>query len=285
MAVDLSATFGGTIAVHAFVTASGVPATPLHYDYSNAFTFQMCGTKWWQCYDYRDAPTYGPSGYVVNHEAVGAKTLDHVLQPGECLFIPKGDLHLVTALPDQDSLHLAVSVKPLGYHKYMSQLLDPALGLDHPPWVGTEFAAHVRRIAEGAQQVGALATCGDIDERARNAVWSIIYEAYNASPYPAAKACADSGKLRSFQRAAGRPLAAIRGAKAITLEFLDPEPGPVGNYGFRPASVELPNEAEPFVRMLESGAIDTEALAAQYDPSTVMNLLNLSVELGLFTAN
>lgn len=34
-----------------------------------------------------------------------------------------------------------------------------------------------------------------------------------------------------------------------------------------------------------SGAINTEAPAVQYDPSTVVDLLNLTVELGLFKAN
>lgn len=275
---DLTGALGATVAVHAFVSGGGVPASPLHYDYSDAFTVQLYGSKLWQCSSYRDKPTYGPGGYVVDATSVGQVLLNHVLQPAECLFVPKGELHQATALPDQDSVHLAVSIEPLTRQKYFEQVLDP--GLEDPGWASGDFSDHAQQSMRALQIAATAASRGDVARIGKNAIWHFIYRAYNTVPY--ARPPKPNAERRRLERGLGWPLSVARDDGVISVEYLDAKPGPVGTsaYGFHPSRIELPLEAEPFAAMLEAGLINVDELASVYDADTVADLLDLSAQLG-----
>jgi len=278
-AVDLTAAFGGTVAIHAFISAGGTPATRIHYDYSDAFTFQLLGTKWWRCYDYLESPTYGPEGSVVKTESVGPLRLDHLLSENECLFIPQGGLHLVESLPNVDSVHLAVSIKGLGYQQYMAKFLDPTF--DNPRWLGANFDARVKQIAESVRDFSTAATDGDILANARDAIWRIMYQLYSIRSYtsPLFERTPDGGLHRSL----GKPLSVTREEGRIVITYLDSEAtSTMGTFGFHPSRFELPASAEVFAKMLESGSIDTGALVDEYGDSTAGELKSLVIKLGIF---
>lgn len=280
-AIDLSSVFGATVAVHAFVSAGGVPSTPLHYDYSDAFTFQLRGRKWWRCFAYHDKPIYGPAGHQINTDAVGAVTVDRVLVEGDCLFVPMGGLHLVQAVPDSDSVHLAVSVKPLGYQRFMAEAFGPHL--DQPAWIGLDFDGHAQRLADLIRRHADAAANGDVATRARNAVWHHIYESYVRAPYPVGVSAGRPAEVRSLRRSLGRPVAISFGEASIAIDFIDPEvSGPIGRFDFRPSRIELPAEARPFAEMIRDGHIDAGRLYDEFDPETVMQLGDLVVRIGLF---
>jgi hypothetical protein len=280
-AIDLSALYGATVAVHAFVSASDVPSTPLHYDYTDAYTFQLYGKKWWRCYEYNERPRFGPEGHQVNPAAVGGLSLDRVLVEGDCLFVPMGGLHLVKSLPDSDSVHLAVSVKPLGYYRFMAETFGP--NLDQPQWVGLDFEGHAHRLARLVRETAASAAEGDVVARARNAVWHHIYESYLRAPYPSTL---DGGARATgvpLRRRLGRPVGVTYGDNCIALEFIDPDlTGSVGRFEFKPSRVELPPEARPFVEMLQRGDLDRSQLLDYFDADTAHQLFDLLIQIGLF---
>ena len=282
LAIDLTALFGATVAIHAFVSGGGVPATPLHYDYTNAFTFHLCGVKRWQCYKYLELPTFQAGGFVVDPKLIGPLVLDRVLEPGETLFVPKGGLHLVSSIPNSNSVHLAVSVKNLGCYKFIAPFLDPEM--DDPDWAGTNFEDHVAWLTSGINQFKERARGSEALKKARLTIWQLIYAQYNKKqchPPPTANRPAWSGGLI---RSHGRPLMVHRQEAAIFVELLDPSAGLVGNspHGFQPSRVELPNEAEPFVQMLEAGEVNISAMRDIYDADAVNSLLQLDVDLELF---
>jgi hypothetical protein len=282
LAIDLAAFFGGSVAVHAFVSGAGVPSTPIHYDYTHAFTFQLTGSKRWQCHQYLEQPTFGAGGYVVNPDQVGPMTLDKVLHAGETLFVPRGKLHLVSALPNSNSVHLAVSVKHLGCYRFIAPFLDP--DMDDPEWAGTRFEQHVEWMTNGINKFPERASSGQALEKARIAIWQMIYEQHHRMRCPPPAGSASEPSRVRWYRSNGRPVIVRRLSDCIAVEFLDPSGELVGNraYGFGPSRVELPLEAEPFAKMLERGVLDEPQLRETYDSETAENLLQLVQDMEIF---
>jgi hypothetical protein len=281
LAIDLAAFFGGTVAVHAFVSGAGIPSTPIHYDYTHAFTFQLMGSKRWQCYRYLEQPTFEAQGYVVKPDLVGPMTIDHVLHAGETLFVPQGELHRVSAMPDSNSIHLAVSVKHLGCYRFIAPFLDP--DMDDPAWAGTRFEDHVQWLTDGINKFPERSSKDEALAKARTAVWQMMYEQHHRVQCPPPEAPQQAAQTE-WRRTNGRPLMVHRSAEHIVVEFIDPSGEIVGNraYGFSPSRVELPVEAEEFVAMLERGELDVARLQETFDPETTENLLQLAQDLQLF---
>lgn len=111
LARHVEACFGGNVSVNALLTPPNSEAFLPHFDTREGFIFQLEGEKRWRLYH---TPVILPmfhQGYVLDPTTIGAPTLDVVLRPGDLLYVPRGVVHVASAL-DAGSLHLTFGFRP-----------------------------------------------------------------------------------------------------------------------------------------------------------------------------
>jgi len=113
-AQDLAADLGHPVQVNAYVTPPQNRGFDDHYDVHDVFVLQVSGEKHWQVRPpvvespLRDQPWTDHSDAVLL-AAQGPPSIDAVLEPGDCLYVPRGWLHSAAALGGT-SIHLTMGV-------------------------------------------------------------------------------------------------------------------------------------------------------------------------------
>jgi hypothetical protein len=113
-ALDLAADLGHPVQVNAYVTPPQNRGFDDHYDVHDVFVVQVTGEKHWRVRPpviespLREQPWTGRRD-AVRLAAEGPPTIDAVLSPGDCLYVPRGWLHSATALGGT-SIHLTMGV-------------------------------------------------------------------------------------------------------------------------------------------------------------------------------
>ena len=139
-AQDLAADLGHPVQVNAYVTPPQNRGFDDHYDVHDVFVVQVTGEKHWQVRPpvvespLRDQP-WTDRRDAVRLAAEGPPTIDAVLAPGDCLYVPRGWLHSATALGGT-SIHLTMGVHVWTRRQLADDLLRAAgRGLDADPAV------------------------------------------------------------------------------------------------------------------------------------------------------
>ncbi len=139
-AQDLAADLGHPVQVNAYVTPPQNRGFDDHYDVHDVFVVQVTGEKHWQVRPpvvespLRDQP-WTDHRDAVRLAAQGPPTVDAVLAPGDCLYVPRGWLHSATALGGT-SIHLTMGVHVWTRRQLADDLLRAAgQGLDADPAV------------------------------------------------------------------------------------------------------------------------------------------------------
>ncbi len=123
---DLAAELGHPVQVNAYITPPQNKGFSDHYDVHDVFLLQVEGEKRWVIHQpvhpspLRDQPWTNRTAAV----EAAAKTeplLDIVLQPGDCLYLPRGYLHAATALGGV-SIHLTIGIHTWNRHGLAAQL-------------------------------------------------------------------------------------------------------------------------------------------------------------------
>ena len=137
---DLAADLGHPVQVNAYVTPPQNRGFDDHYDVHDVFVVQVAGEKRWQVRPpvvespLRDQP-WTDRRDAVRLAAEGPPTIDAVLSPGDCLYVPRGWLHSATALGGT-SIHLTMGVHVWTRRQLADDLLRAAgRGLDADPAV------------------------------------------------------------------------------------------------------------------------------------------------------
>ncbi len=113
-AQELAADLGHPVQVNAYVTPPQNRGFDDHYDVHDVFVLQVSGEKHWQVRPpvvespLRDQP-WTDNRDAVRRAAQAPPTIDAVLAPGDCLYVPRGWLHSATALGGT-SIHLTMGV-------------------------------------------------------------------------------------------------------------------------------------------------------------------------------
>lgn len=134
---------------HAFVSPGGT-GVPKHFDNREVIVVQLAGTKRWELAPNTELPqpvaahVVGGRVHALNAHAAAALsepampggTVEHVLEPGAALFVPRGYWHRTHALTD--SLSLSFGVRAPSRAEHLLEALGAELGRD-PAWRAPAF--------------------------------------------------------------------------------------------------------------------------------------------------
>ncbi len=130
-AQDLAAELGHPVQVNAYVTPAQNTGFSDHYDVHDVFVLQIAGEKRWRVRPpvlrapLRDQPWTDRRG-AVEAAAAGEPLLETTLQAGDCLYLPRGYLHVATALGDV-STHLTIGIHPWTRRHLADELVAAAV--------------------------------------------------------------------------------------------------------------------------------------------------------------
>ena len=157
---------GGKVQGNLYLSSRRRQGFPAHYDTHDVFAVHLEGTKTWHIYEGRGIdpiahPLFKTLPREHHEQAKGAKLMDVHMEPGDLLYLPRGQYH--DALADEGgAVHIAFGVTyPIGMD-IMSLLFDQVVALPEfranlprpdRPDAERELAAHLGRLADGIARV------------------------------------------------------------------------------------------------------------------------------------
>jgi bifunctional lysine-specific demethylase and histidyl-hydroxylase NO66 len=127
----LAAELGHPVQANAYVTPPQNQGFSDHYDVHDVFVLQIQGSKRWQIHPpvleapLRDQP-WNDRKAAVQSRAAEKPLIEAVLEPGDCLYLPRGFLHAAKALGGV-STHLTIGVHAWTRFAIAEQMLQQAL--------------------------------------------------------------------------------------------------------------------------------------------------------------
>ncbi|MGN0101866.1 MAG: cupin domain-containing protein [Dietzia sp.] len=114
---DMVADVGHPVQTNAYITPPANRGFDPHYDVHDVFVLQTSGTKRWLVHEPVHLHPLPEQPWTDHREAVVARSaeepvIDAVLEPGDCLYLPRGWVHSAEA-QGETSIHLTVGVAPL----------------------------------------------------------------------------------------------------------------------------------------------------------------------------
>lgn len=260
------------VQANAYLTPPSSQGLRVHHDTHDVFALQTHGRKRWVTYPPIITDPLPGQNASVDHDELGAPDLDAELEPGDCLYVPRGTLH-AAATTGAASLHLTIGVRVVTWHDVARRLLeqtrDVAAFREALPLGFARRSAELRdevpaRLKQLADLIGD-ADPAQIAERETDRLWSNLL----ARP---------EGGLRSRLAALDDDtIVAPTGVLPFTLR-VDGD-----RLRVRRAGVELamPAWVEPAVRDLLTGPITIGALAGDLDAASRQVLVGRLVREGM----
>ena len=128
---SLAAELGHPVQANAYVTPPQNQGFSDHYDVHDVFVLQISGEKRWSIHPpvlenpLRHQP-WSDRRRAVEQAAEAPPSIEAVLRPGDCLYLPRGFLHAAVALGGV-STHLTIGVHSWTRYALAEQLLEQAL--------------------------------------------------------------------------------------------------------------------------------------------------------------
>ena len=120
---DLEFELTHPVQVNAYVTPPGSRGLAVHHDTHDVFVLQVFGSKHWDVYAPSVELPLASRRWIGGAAADGGATLSVTLQPGDCLYLPRGFPH-AAASQDYVSVHLTVGVTAYTWHDVVKDILD-----------------------------------------------------------------------------------------------------------------------------------------------------------------
>lgn len=268
----LSARLGLRFHASVFVTPPGSQGLDLHFDREEVFVQQLAGSKAWRVYP--QLQPLRPQSRTLS-EDVGEPLIEHLLQPGDLLYVPICSPHVAVAVESM-SIHLSIAARPPAWGELLTDLCRDLTGqyawsTEYP--VGpprtdayeAEFAAYAGELADALSSFNPTAVLGGL-------------LAGTARPEPGSTALADlldgldsvtrwQQAAPSFRLTEGVTAVAAEQGERITLAL-----------GERLISV--PGSLRPLLDRLRTGARADELRGLLADPDGIERLLGSLVLQG-----
>lgn len=139
---DIELTLTHPVQANAYLTPPGAQGLRVHHDTHDVLALQTHGRKRWALYE----------------AVVDDPVADLYLEPGDCLYLPRGTLH-AAATVDVASLHVTIGIRSITWHDVFRRLVEqvadvpafaaalPAGFADDPHAASDEVAARLRDLS------------------------------------------------------------------------------------------------------------------------------------------
>jgi bifunctional lysine-specific demethylase and histidyl-hydroxylase NO66 len=106
----LEEVFSCHVQTNIYLTPSGNQGFPIHYDNHDVFVMQVSGAKAWRLYGVPvETPFRGEQFQLGQHEP-GPISQEFTLNPGDCVYVPRGMMHDAENVGEEPSLHITVGL-------------------------------------------------------------------------------------------------------------------------------------------------------------------------------
>ncbi|GGD56674.1 hypothetical protein GRI62_02635 [Erythrobacter arachoides] len=118
--------FGARVQTNIYLTPPGSTGFGIHYDDHDVFVIQVAGAKQWEIYGDRDGLPYKGESFRKDHDETGELRDSFVLNPGECLYVPRGTAHRAPNHGTEPSLHITVGILVQTWAEFMLEAVAEA---------------------------------------------------------------------------------------------------------------------------------------------------------------
>lgn len=174
---SLEAVFSCHVQTNVYLTPSGNQGFATHYDNHDVFILQISGAKAWRFYGAPVSIPYRGERFELGRHDPGEVTESFTLNPGDCVYVPRGVMHDAPNVGDEPSLHITVGLITKTWADLILEsvselaLSEPAFRRSLPPGfadrdfdrqgVARTFAELTGLIAEKARMDGAFDLLAD----------------------------------------------------------------------------------------------------------------------------
>ena len=107
---SLEEVFSCHVQTNIYLTPSGNQGFPPHFDSHDVFVMQISGAKAWRFYGVPVETPYRGETFELGRHQPGEVTKSFTLEPGDCVYIPRGLMHDAENVGDEPSLHITVGL-------------------------------------------------------------------------------------------------------------------------------------------------------------------------------
>ena len=127
LSTNLALELDHPIQVNAYLTPPAERGLDIHFDFHDVVVVQLAGRKRWRVWPAlprSERPVKrGPSIRQPSPDELGAVIIDRVLEPGDCLAIPRGFPHAAES-EDAESVHLTIGIMALTWNRVLRDVID-----------------------------------------------------------------------------------------------------------------------------------------------------------------
>lgn len=102
--------FSCHVQTNIYLTPSGNQGFPIHYDNHDVFVMQVSGAKAWRLYGVPVETPFRGERFELGQYEPGPVSQEFTLNPGDCVYVPRGMMHDAENVGDEPSLHVTVGM-------------------------------------------------------------------------------------------------------------------------------------------------------------------------------
>ncbi len=106
----LEMVFSCHVQTNVYLTPPGNQGFNTHYDDHDVFIIQLAGRKQWRLYEKPVENPYRGEAFKAGAHSPGEMDQEFLLEPGDCLYIPRGLMHDASGCGDAPSLHVTTGL-------------------------------------------------------------------------------------------------------------------------------------------------------------------------------
>ncbi len=131
LSTNLALELDQPVQVNAYLTPPAERGLDIHFDFHDVVVVQLAGRKRWRVWPAlarsQRPVKRGPPVRQPSPDELDDAILDRVLEPGDCLAIPRGVPHAAETM-DVESAHLTIGIMALTWNRVLRDLIDDVAG-------------------------------------------------------------------------------------------------------------------------------------------------------------
>ena len=166
------------VQANAYITPPGSRGLNVHHDTHDVFALQTYGSKHWVVHEPAIEAPLATQRWSSDEHEPGPLALETDLQPGDCLYLPRGTPHAAETR-DEPSVHLTLGIRAVRWHDVLTTALEAAaderafrdalpVGFAHEP---AAFASEVETLLKRAGAWLAEQDHGEVARRVTDDFW------------------------------------------------------------------------------------------------------------------